>query len=81
MIIGKPVRPLTGVKLATVVGSSSSEEAKIGGMTPDVLILSGRCEAFAAVHAVADLTLRILHQNPALRALHEDDERDDARPP
>ena len=28
--------------------SSSSEEAKIGGITPEVLILSGRCEALAA---------------------------------
>ena len=32
-------------KLASVAGSSSSEEAKIGGMTPEVLIFSGRCEA------------------------------------
>ena len=31
-------------KPAMVVGSSSSEEAKIGGMTPDVLSLSGRNE-------------------------------------
>jgi len=31
-------------KFATVVGSSSSEEAKIGGMTPAVLSLSGRKE-------------------------------------
>ena len=28
-----------------VAGNSSSDEAKIGGMTPAVLILSGRCEA------------------------------------
>ena len=28
-----------------VAGKSSSEEAKIGGITPEVLILSGRCEA------------------------------------
>ncbi len=27
-----------------MVGSSSSEEAKIGGITPEVLSLSGRCE-------------------------------------
>ena len=27
-----------------MVGSSSSDEAKIGGMTPEVLSLSGRCE-------------------------------------
>ena len=30
---------------ATVIGSSSSEEAKIGGMTPEELSFSGRCEA------------------------------------
>ena len=29
-------------KLAIVVGNSSSDEAKIGGMTPEVLSLSGR---------------------------------------
>ena len=31
-------------KPATVAGSRSSDEAKIGGMTPDVLSFSGRCE-------------------------------------
>ena len=36
--------PWPALKLATVVGSSSSDEAKIGGMTPEVLSLSGRCE-------------------------------------
>ena len=36
--------PCPAVKLATVVGSNSSEEAKIGGITPEVLSLSGRCE-------------------------------------
>ena len=36
--------PLPTLKLATVLGSSSSEDAKIGGITPDVLSLSGRCE-------------------------------------
>ncbi len=36
--------PEPALKLATVVGSSSSEEAKIGGITPEVLSLSGRCE-------------------------------------
>ena len=32
------------MKFATVIGSSSSDEAKIGGMTPEVLSFSGRCE-------------------------------------
>ncbi len=36
--------PEPTLKLATVVGSSSSDDAKIGGMTPEVLSLSGRCE-------------------------------------
>ena len=31
-------------KPITVAGSSSSDEAKIGGMTPEVLIFSGRNE-------------------------------------
>ena len=32
---------------------------------------------FAAEHAVALLALRVLHEDAALRALHEDDEGDD----
>jgi hypothetical protein len=60
-------------KPATVCGSSSSDEAKIGGMTPEVLSFSGRCEV-ALEHAVADLALRILDQQAALRAFEEDDQ-------
>ena len=41
--------PLPAEKFATVVGSNSSDEAKIGGITPAVLILSGRCELSACV--------------------------------
>ena len=36
--------PWPALKLATVVGNSSSDEAKIGGITPEVLSLSGKCE-------------------------------------
>jgi hypothetical protein len=39
-----PVPPSAAWKLAIVAGSSSSEEAKIGGITPAVLSLSGRNE-------------------------------------
>ena len=39
-----PLLPPFWVKLATVVGSSSIEEAKIGGITPEVFSLSGRNE-------------------------------------
>ena len=37
--------PCPAEKFATVIGSSSSEDAKIGGITPAVFSLSGRCEA------------------------------------
>ena len=36
--------PVPGEKLARVTGRSRSDDAKIGGMTPDVFSLSGRCE-------------------------------------
>ena len=36
--------PWPAVNCAAVIGSSSSEEAKIGGMTPAELSFSGRCE-------------------------------------
>ena len=37
--------PSSARNCATVIGSSSSDEAKIGGMTPEALSFSGRCEA------------------------------------
>ena len=43
-MLAQPGMLAVGEKLATVAGSSSSEEAKIGGMTPEVLSFSGRCE-------------------------------------
>jgi hypothetical protein len=62
--------------LATVIGSSSSEEAKIGGMTPAVLSLSGRCEVSPLRHPVALLALGILDEEAPLGPLHEHDEGD-----
>src|SRR3954471_16578279 len=44
VIVTNQSGPCPALKLATVVGSSKSEEAKIGGITPEVLSLSGRCE-------------------------------------
>jgi hypothetical protein len=41
-----------------------------------VFSFSGRNEVFALEHPVADLALGILDEQPALRALHEHDERD-----
>ncbi len=46
-------------------------------MTPEVLSLSGRCERSDCDHAIADLTLGILHRDLSQRPLHEDDEGDD----
>ncbi len=60
-----------------VAGISRMELAKIGGITPEVLIFSGMCVAIAAEHAAADLALGILDEDAALRALHEHDEGDD----
>ncbi len=54
----EPGRPGAREKLASVTGRSSSEDAKIGGMTPEVLSLSGRCEESPSEHPVADLALR-----------------------
>ena len=34
--------PLPALKLTKVIGSKSKELANIGGITPDVLILSGK---------------------------------------
>ena len=44
MIVVSQPGPCPAVKFATVTGRSSSDEAKIGGMTPEVLSFSGRCE-------------------------------------
>ena len=46
MVARMPVSPWLAEKLAMVVGSSSSEDAKIGGMTPEVLSFSGRNEVW-----------------------------------
>ena len=58
-----------------VAGSSSSDEAKIGGITPDGVQLQRQVRRVALEHAVADLALGILDQQSALRALEEHDGR------
>ncbi len=55
------------------------DEAKIGGMTPDMLSFSGRCELWPAIDLVADLALGVVDQNLALAALDEHHERGDDR--
>ena len=62
-------------QLSTVSGISSSDEAKIGGITPAVLSLIGRCERSCCIPRDG-LPLGILDQHPALRPLHEADEQD-----
>ena len=65
-------------KPASVAGRSSSDDAKIAGITPDGVELQRQVRRIALEHPVADLALRILDQQPALRALDEDDQRDHA---
>ena len=79
MVCSQPGR-FCALKLATVVGSSRIDDAKIGGITPETLSFSGRCEDFAAIDLVADLALGIVHEQAALRPLHEDDEARPAPP-
>ena len=47
-------------------------DAKIGGITPDILILNGRCVLCAWHHATALLTTRVIHRDATLRTLHVD---------
>ena len=65
------------MKLAIVPGKSRIDDAKIGGITPDVLILSGRCELWPLY--IRRPTTRLAYCTGMRRcaALHEDDRRDD----
>ena len=59
-----------------VSGISSSDEAKIGGITPDGVDLQRQMRALRLHLAARGLALGILDQDPALRPLHEADEQD-----
>jgi hypothetical protein len=61
-------------QLAIVAGNSSRLDAKIGGMTPDMLSLNGRCVVCAGEHAAALLALGVVDRDAPLGALDEDDE-------
>jgi hypothetical protein len=66
---------------AIVAGNRMIDEAKIGGITPAMLSLSGRCELWPAVDLVADLALGVVDQDLALPALDEHHERRSRRRP
>jgi hypothetical protein len=70
--------PSPPLKPTIVNGNSSSDDAKIGGITPAVLSLSGMWFC-CRHHLIALLTFRVLHNDTALRAFHEHDERDGRR--
>ena len=72
-----PSPPSAAAKLATVVGSRSSDDAKIGGMTPRRIQLQRQERGLAVIHAVPNLPLGIVDQQAPLRALHKDHEIDD----
>ncbi len=63
---------------STVSGISSSDEAKIGGMTPGGVELDRQVAALLLHRPARRLALGILHQHAALGALHEADEQDEA---
>ena len=77
MIVVSQSGPWPALKPAMVTGMSSSELAKIGGMTPEVLSLSGRCEFSPPTIRLPLLALGILDDDAPLGALHEHDEGDD----
>ena len=58
-----------------VAGKSSRLDAKIGGITPDMLSLNGRWLVWPAYMRRPDLALRIVHRDTALRALDEHHEQ------
>src|ERR1700684_1151380 len=62
-------------KLAIVAGNSSRLEAKIGGITPDMLSLDGRGVVCTGYIFPADLTLGVVDRDAALGALDEHAER------
>ncbi len=68
--------PSPALKLATVVGSSSSDEAKIGGITPEVLSLSGRCEDCPSNIRLPTWRFGYWISRRRCGALHEHDEGD-----
>ena len=58
-------------------GNIRSDEAKIGGMTPAVLTLSGRCVVCPPYTFRPTTPLGVLDRDPPLAALEEDDRGDD----
>ena len=69
-------RSSAGNQPASVAGKSSSDEAKIGGMTPDGVHLEREVRRLAAVQLPAHDALRVLDRDAALAALDEDDGAD-----
>ena len=65
VIADEPVRPARAGEARHVAGRSSSELAKIAGMTPEVLSLSGRCELSPPNMRLPCLALGILDQDAA----------------
>ena len=65
------------LRLASVAGNISSDDAKIGGITPAVFTLQRQVRGLAAVHLPADHALGVVDRDAALRALEEHDHRDD----
>ena len=57
-----------------VAGNIIIDEAKIGGITPEMLIFRGKCELCPPYTLLADYSFCILNGNPALRGLTKNNE-------
>ncbi len=74
---GKVCTQGTSTRFAMVAGNMIIELAKIGGITPLILIFSGRWLRLPAHAAHPDHALGIMDRHPALTTLHKDDRPDD----
>ena len=48
-------------KLLKVIGNNNKAEAKIAGITPAVLILSGKCEDYTSIDFISHLSFWIIY--------------------
>jgi hypothetical protein len=65
---------------AAVAGNRMMDDAKIGGITPDMFNFKRQVGTLAAVDLVADLSFGVIHQNLALALFDKDHETGDQPP-
>ena len=75
----RPMRRLEQ-RRAIVAGNARMDDAKMTGMTPPVFTFSGMCVLDPPYMPAADDALGVLHRDPPVAALDEDDRADRRRP-